>query len=190
MAPVFRRAQSARETGADQQQEHNMRIVKALGLAALFLAVPASVTAAEPWDPGGALDACLTAATRERQGIVTAWRQAGGGERPPYAVSVLNVEGKIAEAFCDPANMSALEFKDKGGLYRYEMYQRAKIQETQARAFAPTMFVGPVRLFAMDYAVSFTGKPYYTYQMFLPSGHKATVEIDGTVGRLNKAEIK
>lgn len=167
-----------------------MRIVKAFGVGALFLAVPASIMAAEPWDPGGVLDTCLTAATRERQGIVTAWRQAGGGEQPPYAVSVLNVEGKIAEALCDPANMAAMEFKDKGGLYRYEMYERVKIQESQARAFAPTMFVGPVRLFSMDYSVSFTGKPYYTYQMFLPTGHKATVEIDGTVGRLNKAEVR
>jgi len=167
-----------------------MRIVMALGLGSLFVAVPAPMIAAEPWDPGGVLDTCLTAATRERQGIVTGWRQAGGGDQPPYAVSVLNVEGKIAEAVCDPANTAKMEFKDKGGLYRYEMYQRATFPEAQARAFAPTLFAGPVRLFSMDYAVSFTGKPYYTYQMFLPSGHKATVEIDGAVGRLTKAEVK
>ncbi len=165
-----------------------MRIVIAFGVLVGLLAAQ-TVTAAEPWDPGGVLDTCLTAATRERQGIVTGWRQAGGGEQPPYAVSVLNAEGKIAEAFCDPANI-AFEFKDKGGLYRYEMYQRAKIPEAQARAFAPTLFTGPVRLFSMEYSVSFTGKPYFKYEMFLPSGHKATVEIDGSVGRLTKAEVK
>lgn len=167
-----------------------MRTVMTFGVLALVLAAPATAPAAEPWDPGGVLDTCLTAATRERQGIVTGWRQAGGGDQPPYAVSVLNAEGKNAEAFCDAANTASLEFKSKGGLFRYQMFENAKVSEAQARTLAPSLFAGPVRLFSMEYTVSFTGRRFYTYQMFLPSGLKATVVIDGDTGRLTKAEAQ
>jgi hypothetical protein len=42
----------------------------------------------------------------------------------------------------------------------------------------------------MEYTVSFTGRRFYTYQMFLPSGLKATVVIDGDTGRLTKVEAQ
>lgn len=167
-----------------------MRIAMIFGVLVLVVATPATSAAAEPWDPGGALDTCLTAATRQRQGIVTGWRQAGGGDKQPYAVSVLTAEGKIGEAFCDPGNTASLEFKNKGGLFRYPMFEGAKVAEAQARALAPTLFVGPVRLFSMEYTVSFTGRRFYTYQMFLPAGLKATVIIDGDTGRLTKVEAQ
>jgi hypothetical protein len=157
---------------------------------ATFLMGVAAVAIADPWDPGQALDTCLQAALKEREGVLTGWRQSGGGEQPPYAVSILNKDGKIAEAFCDPARPSNLQFKDKGGLYRYDMYLRGTLPEVEARASAPKIFVGPVRLFDMEYSVTVTGKPYFRYQMFLPSGHKATVEIDAVLGRLNRAEVK
>jgi hypothetical protein len=167
-----------------------MRVLRAFGILAVLVAMHLSAVAAEPWEPGGSLDTCLTAATRERQGVVTAWRQAGGGEKPPYVVSVLNVDGRIAEALCDPASLSNLEFKERAGLFRYEMYQKAKVSEPEARPGAPAIFAGPVRIFQMEYTVSITGKPYYTYQIFLPSGHKATVAIDAGTGRMTKATVE
>jgi hypothetical protein len=69
------------------------------------------------------------------------------------------------------------------------MYERATLPEEKARVTAPVIFVGPVRFLGMEMSVGFTGRPQYKYQMFLPSGHKATVEVDAVVGRLNKAEV-
>ncbi len=146
--------------------------------------------AAEPWDPGEALDTCLLAAVTQRPGIVTGWRQVGGGAQPPYAVSVLNRDGKIAEATCEPANPSNLRFEEKMGIYRYSMYERADFAEVKARVAAPTIFVGPVRMQAMELSVGLRGTPHYVYQLFLPSGHKASVRLDGVSGRLVSAEVK
>jgi hypothetical protein len=167
-----------------------MPVVKIVRLAAVVLAVPAVVLAADPWDAGGPLDTCLAAAIKARPGIVTGWRQAGGGPQPPYAVSVLDKEGRTAETTCDPVKPENLQFTNKGGLLRYEMYLSATVPEAEARVDAPKLFTGPVRVFDMHYTVSMTGKPYYRYQMFLPSGHKATVDIDGILGRVVKAEAK
>jgi hypothetical protein len=176
--------------GAGRIPEQNVRGIVAAGVFALCLATGTAAPAAEPWDPGEALDTCLAAAIKERPGIVTAWRQVGGGAQPPYAVSVLNQEGKIAEATCDPGNPVNLQFSDKGGLLRYDMYQRATLPEAKARVSAPEIFAGPVRFLGMELSVGITGKPYYKYQMYLPTSHKATVEIDAVVGRLLKAEVK
>ena len=41
----------------------------------------------------------------------------------------------------------------------------------------------------MELSVGMSGKPSYTYQMFLPSNHKATAELDAVTGRLNKANV-
>lgn len=171
-------------------RNRDIRVVRSITVVALWLTVRAAAVFAEPWNPGEALDVCLEAALKQRPGIVTAWRQAGGGDKPPYAVSVLNADGRIAEATCDPTNPASLQFKDKGGLYRYEMYRRATFPEAKARSAAPEIFVGPVRIIAMDLRVSFTGKPHFVYQMFLPSGHKAVVSVEATVGRLTKAEVE
>jgi uncharacterized membrane protein YkoI len=69
------------------------------------------------------------------------------------------------------------------------MYQRATIPEAKARASAPELFTGPVRVTSMEMSVGVSGKPAYKYQMFLPSNHKATVEIDAITGRLNKGQV-
>src|SRR5258708_38714820 len=90
---------------------------------------------------------------------------------------------------CDPANPKNFEFKSKGGLYRYGMYERATLPEEKAREAAPVIFVGPVRFLGMELSVGFTGRPQDQYPMFLPSGHKATVDMDSVVRRLNKAEV-
>lgn len=165
-----------------------MRSILIFGLW-LNLTQPQMVFAANPWEPGGALEICLEAALSERPGIVTGWQQSGGGDAPPYVVSILNNEGTSAEAFCDPAKPAGFQFKNKVGLLRYSMYERATIGESKARALAPEIFVGPIRVISMTMSVSMTGKPAYRYQMFLPSSHKASVEIDAVTGRLNKAEV-
>lgn len=167
-----------------------MRVVRIVGLCFISLVAHAAVVVAEPWDPDGVLDVCLAAALQERPGIVTGWRQVGGGEQPPYEVSILNRDGKIGQATCEPANPVNFQFKEKGGIYRYAMYERATLPEAKARVSAPDIFAGPVRFMAMELSAGFTGKPYYTYLLFLPSNHKAAVEIDATVGRLIKAEVK
>jgi hypothetical protein len=159
------------------------------GVLTLNLIVLPAAFAANPWEPGGTLETCLEAVLKERPGIVTGWQQSGGGEMTPYVVSVLNPEGTNAEAFCDPANPANFQFKSKIGLFRYSMYQRATFAEAQARASAPEIFTGPVRVTSMELSVGVGGKPAYKYQMFLPGNHKASVEIDAVTGRLNKAEV-
>jgi len=156
---------------------------------ALTLVTLSAAFAANPWEPGGSLDNCIEAALKERPGIVTGWQQSGGGEAPPYVISVLNTDGNNAEAFCDPAKPANFQFKNKTGLFRYSMYERARFPEANARATAPEIFTGPVRLTSMELSVGISGKPLYKYQMFLPSNHKAIVEIDAVTGRLNKAMV-
>jgi hypothetical protein len=158
-------------------------------LALALVALTARVSAAEPWDPGGSLDTCIEATLKQRPGIVTGWQQSGGGQSAPYIISILNVEGNNAEAFCDPAKPSGFQFTNKMGLFRYTMYQRATWPEPRARATAPEVFTGPVRLTSMEMSVGMSGRPFYKYQMFLPSNHKATVEIDAVTGRLEKGLV-
>ncbi|MEO8164514.1 MAG: hypothetical protein ABI619_03870 [Betaproteobacteria bacterium] len=153
------------------------------------VAAASTVVAAEPWDAGGSLDACIAATLKERPGIVTGWQQSGGGDAPPYVISILNAEGSIAEAFCDPVNPSSFQFTNKMGLYRYSMYERATWPETRSRIGAQEIFTPPVRLTSMELAVNFSGRPTYKYQMILPSRHKAVVEMDGVTGRLANAQV-
>ncbi len=149
----------------------------------------ASVLAADPWEPGGSLDACIAATLKERPGIVTGWQQSGGGESPPYVLNVLNAEGSSAETFCDPASASNFKFTSKVGLVRYSMYERATWPETRARVAAQELFTPPVRLTSMVLSVNFSGRPIYQYQMILSGKHKAVVEIDGVTGRLDNAKV-
>lgn len=51
----------------------------------------------------------------------------------------------------------------------------------------PLVVVYPVT--SMEFSVGISGKPTYKYQMFLPSNHKASVEMDAATGRLTKAEV-
>ena len=159
------------------------------GAFTLSLFASAGVFAANPWEPGGSLDTCIEAVLKERPGIVTGWQQSGGGDAPPYVISVLNAEGSNAEAFCDAAKPANFQFSSKVGLFRYSMYERAVFPEAKARAVAPEVFAGPVRLTSMKLSVGISGKPTYEYQMFLPSSHKATVEIDAVTGRMNKGQL-
>ncbi len=145
--------------------------------------------AADTSEPGGPLDICIAAVLNERPGILTGWRQSGGGARPPYAISVLVKDGKMGETNCEPDKPEKFEFKNKTGLFRYEMYDRAMFPEGKARAAAPSIFVGPVRILGMELVVSFTGKPQYKYQMILPGGNSAAVELDASIGRLIKAVV-
>jgi len=158
---------------------------------AIFLctAVQSLAAADDPTIPGGPLETCIAAVTTEHPGIVIAWRLAGGGPQPPFSLTILDREGKLGETNCNPANPTNFEFKGKTGLYRYSMFEKATLPEAKAREAAPLIFVGPVRFLGMDLSVTFTGRPQYKYQMFLPSGHKATVEMDAVVGRLIKAEV-
>jgi len=165
-----------------------MKSISICVLSLNLLALPAAF-AADPWEPGGPLETCLEAALKERPGIVTGWQQSGGGEMTPYTVSVLSQDGSNAEAFCNPASPTGFQFKNKMGMYRYAMFQRATFMEAKARASAPEIFTGPVRVTSMELTVGVSGKPIYKYRMFLPSNHKATAEIDAVTGRLNKAEV-
>ena len=178
-----------REAKPDQYLEKIMRVFKSVIVLVLCVAAQSQAVADDPTRPGGPLETCTTAVLSERPGIVTSWRLAGGGPLPPFAITVLDKEGKMGETTCNPANPTKFEFSGKTGSYRYNMYERATLPEGKAREAAPSVFVGPVRFLGMDLSVSFTGRPVYKYQMFLPSGHKATVELDAVVGRLIKAEV-
>lgn len=165
-----------------------MKFISFCVLCLNLLVLPAAF-AADPWEPGGPLETCLEAMLKERPGIVSGWQQSGGGEMTPYVISVLSADGINAEAFCNPANPTNFQFKNKIGLYRYSMYQRATLAEAKARALAPVIFTGPVRVTSMELSVGVSGKPAYKYKIFLPSNHQASVEIDAVTGRLNKAEV-
>jgi len=169
--------------------EKIMRVFKTVVVFFLCVAAQSHAAAADTTAPGGPLDICIAAVLTEHPGIVTGWRQAGGGPQPPYAIVLLDREGKMGETTCDPGKPTNFEFKYKTGLYRYAMYERATLPEPRVREAAPVIFVGPARILGMDLSVGFTGRSQYTYQMILPSGHKATVEMDAVVGRLNKAEV-
>ena len=95
-----------------------------------MLVLPAAF-AANPWEPGGTLEICLEAVLKERPGIVTGWRQSGGGEMTPYVVSVLNPDGTNAETFCDPAKPTNFQFKNKTGLFRYPMYPASDVSGSE-----------------------------------------------------------
>ena len=86
-----------------------MQTIKIISCSALALTLVtlSAAFAANPWEPGGSLDACIEAMLKERPGIVTGWQQSGGGEAAPYVISILNAQGNIAEAFCDPAKVDA-----------------------------------------------------------------------------------
>ncbi len=167
-----------------------MRIVGRFAILAGCVAASTAAFAANPWEPGGPLDACLSAVVAARPGIITKWRQTGGREQPLYEVGVLTEEGKIWETTCDPAAVEKMDFNEKAGVYRYGMYERAKWPETKARESAPEIFVGPAVVIGMELNVSFTGKPSYQYQLILPKDYRATVEIDAVYGKLIHAEVK
>ena len=166
-----------------------MRVFKTVIAFLLCTTALSQALAADTSEPGGPLDICIAAVLNDRPGILTGWRQAGGGPQPPYAISVLVKDGKMGETNCDPAKPEKFEFKSKTGLYRYEMYDRAVFPEGRARAAAPQIFVGPAKILGMELVVSFTGKPQYKYQMILPGGNIATVELDASIGRLIKAVV-
>lgn len=165
--------------------------MKILTLALVAMLLPLGAAAQQPWEPGQLLDTCIEAGLKQRPGMLRGWRQARAGDMPLYAVSILNEEGLTEEATCDPRNPDQpLEWKRLGGLLRYDMFKRITFPETQARMAAPQMFVGPVTLTAMELKLNFAGKPLFVYQMFLPSGHKAVVNVEGSVGRVMKAEVE
>lgn len=166
-----------------------MRVFMTVIVFALCVTAQSQAADDDPTRPGGPLETCTTAVLSERPGIVTSWRLAGGGPLPPFGITVLDKEGKMGETTCNPANPTKFEFNGKIGSYRYYMFERATLPEGKAREAAPSVFVGPVRFLGMDLSVSFTGRPLYKYQMFLPSGHKATVVMDAVVGRLIEAEV-
>jgi len=164
------------------------RFVNCVSCVLALSALPTAF-AIEGWEPGGSLDTCIEATLKERPGVVSGWQQTGGGNAPPYVITIMNAEGVNAETFCDPAKPSNFKFTNKMGLFRYTMYQRATWPETRARVSAPEVFVGPVRITSMELSVGVTGRPFYKYQMFLPSNHKATVELDAVTGRLNQGQV-
>jgi hypothetical protein len=146
--------------------------------------------AANPWEPGGSLDACIAATLKERPGVVTGWQQSGGGDATPYMITILNADGINAQTFCDPANATNFQFTNKIGLFRYSMFQRATWPESRGRETAPEVFVGPVRLTSMELSVGLSGRPLYTYRMLLPNKHKASVEIDAVTGKFEKGLVE
>ena len=164
------------------------KFLSCVAVALNVLAMPAAF-AGNPWEPGGSLDKCIEATLKERPGVIAGWQQSGGGEEAPYIIVILNVEGTSAEAFCDPVNPSDFKFSNKTGLFRYSMFKRATWPEPRARASAPEIFAGPVRLTSMELLVSLAGRPFYKYQMYLPGNLKATVEIDAVTGKLEKAQV-
>jgi hypothetical protein len=167
-----------------------MHICKTLIAFGLFTTVHSYVIAADTPEPGRPSDSCIAAALEARPGILTGWQRTGGGPQGVMTITVLDKGDKMAETTCDPANPKEVQFKNKVGLYRYEMFARATLPEAEARAAAPWIFVGPISFYSMQLSVALNGKPDYTYKISLPGGYRATVTIDAVSGRFSKATVE
>lgn len=166
-----------------------MNPVRTLQVAALAFCIPLSMTASAA-ENTSVLDACIAKAKAAREGVVTGWQELTDKPEDGYYVRIVGKDGGIGLTQCRPASTDPLEFEKKTGLVRYEMYQRAKVAEAEARAVAPVVFVPPTRVSRMELSISMRGVPYYTYTVLLPQNHKATVEVDAVTGKPMKATVE
>jgi hypothetical protein len=163
--------------------------VRVLQAAALAVCIPLSM-AASAAENKSVLDTCIEKARFAREGVVTGWQELTDKPEDGYYVRIVGKDGGVGLTQCRPGGPEPLEFEKKTGLVRYEMYQRAKIAEADARAVAPVVFVPPTRVSRMELSISMRGVPYYTYTVLLPQNHKATVEVDAVTGKPMKATVE
>jgi len=166
-----------------------MNSVRALQVAALALCIPLSMSAFAE-EKASLLNSCIAKAKLSREGVVTGWQELTDNPEDGYYVRIVGKDGGIGLTQCRPGGPEPLEFEKKTGLVRYEMYQRAKVAEADARAVAPVVFVPPTRVSRMELSISIRGVPYYTYTVLLPQNHKATVEVDAVTGKPIKASVE
>jgi len=137
---------------------------------------------------GAGLDGCLAAALKERPGFVHGWKELQASEER-YQISIVNSKGKIADTVCVASAPGNFKFEDRLGMRRYDSYARVNVAETMARATAPLVFVGPVKIVQMEIDLDWKGKAAYEYHMILPTGREAVAQIDTTSGVLMHAEV-
>ena len=159
-------------------------------LAAGVLALAAVAAQAADSGAGPGLDGCLQAALKERPGFVHGWKDVSTESDERYVVSVINHDGKIADALCEAKAPGNFRFDDKLGLRRYDTYSRIAVQETNARGTAPVIFVGPVKIVQMEIDLDWKGHAAYEYHMILPSGREVVAQVDSTTGYLIHAELQ
>lgn len=155
-------------------------------LAALCVSIAAGAAYADAGTVGEGLDACLAAAMKERPGFLHGWKDVSGGS---YVISIVNAEGKIADAVCNSAAPSNFQFKDRFGLRMTGTYERITVPEVSARSTAPQLFAGPVRIVEMSVDFKLSGQPAYEYRLVLPNGREAMAQVDTLSGILLHAEV-
>jgi|SRR5689334_911839 len=149
----------------------------------------AAEAAADAGTVAPGLEACLAAALKERPGFVHAWKEVSGGSQSQYAVSIVNGEGKIADATCSTSKPENFKFEERIGIRRVESYSRIKVPELSARGTAPQLFAGPVKVVRMEIDFDWRGRPAYEYRLVLPTGREAVAQVDTVSGMLLHAEI-
>jgi len=157
-------------------------------MAGLF-ALAAIGVRAEESVVGPGLDPCLQAALQQRPGFVHGWKDVSTGTDERYKVSIINADGKIADAICEASAPGNFKFEDRIGMRRYDAYSRVNIPEASARATAPLIFVGPVKVVQMEIDLDWKGKAAYEYHMILPTGREVIARVDTTSGMLINAEV-
>jgi hypothetical protein len=151
------------------------------------LCATAAVAQDDGFGPG--LDTCLAAVLKERPGVVHGWKVLKGGDQESYRVSVIDTEGKIADTTCVASSPSNFHFKERFGVRRYESYGRIAVPEQSARATAPQIFVGPVRIWQMAIDLDIRGRPAFEYHLTLPNGREVVAQVDAITGALIAAEL-
>ena len=158
-------------------------------LMASVLASAATAVGADEGLVGPGLEPCLQAALQQRPGFVHGWQDVSTGSDERYKISIVNSAGKIADTMCEASAPGNFKFEDRLGMRRYDSYARVSVGETMARATAPLVFVGPVKIVQMEIDLDWKGKAAYEYHMILPTGREAVAQIDTTSGMLMHAEV-
>jgi hypothetical protein len=158
-------------------------------LVAGLLALAATAVWAEESTTGPGLDACLKAALEQRPGFVHGWKDMSTGSDERYQISIINAGGKIADTICEASAPGNFKFEDRLGIRRYDAYARVNVPETSARATAPLVFVGPVKIVQMEIDLNWKGQAAYEYHMILPTGREVIAQVDTTSGMLIHAEV-
>jgi hypothetical protein len=154
-----------------------------------LLALAATAARADEATVGPGLEPCLQAALQQRPGFVHGWKDISEGSDERYKIAIINPAGKIADAICEASAPGNFKFEDRLGMRRYDSYARVNVGEAMARATAPLIFVGPVRIVQMEIDLDWKGKAAYEYHMILPTGREAVARIDTTSDMLMQAEV-
>jgi len=167
-------------------KEKTMSMTPSRAFVALTLVAGSGVASADPTAIFPLVDACVEAALQQQPGHVIGWRIDPGHEPTPIQVDVVASDDKVWTLKCADAKVSGSERKTGNKNYKL-LSTRAKVPEVSARFTAVNSYpIAEVK--KMDYALSWRGRPYYTYEMSLNDGREATVDVNAETGQIDRSK--